>query len=794
MSEEGGSVIDEIETDSKQGKEQMCFLNPLFLLDYRYSTVVFSRPAGPNFRFSMMRLLKIAAAPLVAVSLFAPVKAPAADFELVGLEMTRLLQNGHYARLPFDEKMSERFLTLYLDSIDGTRSYFLKGEVAEFHRRYDRVLHDLISAKQVMPVAVEIFEIYRNRVAEQVAFVRDELKKNDFKFESQKSVVRDRELADWPKDLKSLERLWRDQLEDLLLTEIIRRERLRKLAKEQGKPDPFEGEPSPTEKASQRFERLSKMIETTDEEDVANYFLSAVAKAHDPHSEYLSANELEQFKIDISNELVGIGARLSMNDAGETQVRGIVNGGPADEQGDLRLGDRVIAVSPSNEGRWVDIMFKPINRVIEHILGEEGSEVGLRVKRSVDGKDETLEITIERGVVTMKEDLTTAEIYEYGEGEKAVKLGVIRIPSFYFDFDNTGSRVSVDVLKILKRLNKEGVDGIALDLRSNGGGSLPEVQRLTGFFVGRGPVVQVRSINGQVESLDSLNRKPVYDGPMVLMTNKSSASATEILSGALQDYNRAVVVGANSTFGKGTVQKTMDIGDFMPILADRERAGWLKLTFQKYYRVSGSSVQIRGVVPDIVLPALSDAYERGEEYQEFALSHDVIRKDPEFEAMDRGNLHVPMLREKSKGRSFKDQDFAYLREDIQRAKEEIKDNKVTLNREGRLMELKEDENRRKTRREEREKRFAKMEEEDRKAFKIYRLSLDDLEEETLPLLDLKKDDNRYIRTEEDELEELEQSLDWPSGLDLVKRESLHVLRDLVKATQADPVAVAIPND
>ncbi|YCM43800.1 carboxy terminal-processing peptidase [Verrucomicrobiaceae bacterium 227] len=740
----------------------------------------------------MMKFLRFAAAPVMALSFLVPVQAPAADFELVGLEMTRLLQNGHYARLPFDERMSERFLTLYLDAIDSERCYFLEAEIADFRRSYNRILHDMISAKEVMPVAVGIFEIYRGRVAERVQFVEEQLAGGEFKFESDRSISRDREKASWPENSGALEQLWRDQLEDLLLTEIVQRERLTARAKELGKPVPFQNDPSPEEKIRLRFERLIKTIEGANDEDVANYFFSSVARAHDPHSEYLSANELEQFKIDVSNELVGIGARLSMNDAGETEIRGIVNGGPADLQGDLELGDRIIAVSPGNDGVWVDIMFKPINRVIEHILGEVGSEVGLRVNRTVEGEMQTLDLTIERGIVTMKDDLTTAQIFEYGEGDASVKLGLIDIPSFYFDFDNTGNRVSVDVLKMLERLKEEEIDGLALDLRNNGGGSLPEVQRLTGFFVGRGPVVQVKSSNGKVEPLNSLNRKPVYGGPMVLLTNKGSASATEILAGALQDYNRAVVVGSASTYGKGTVQKTMDIGDYMPILADRNRAGWLKLTFQKYYRVSGSSVQIKGVMPDLVLPDLSDAYESGEKFQDYALPHDVIRESPGFEPLDRSNLFVSLLQASSEKRVSADQDFSYLLEDIKRAEADLKKNSVSLNLEARVKELQEIEAKRKARLHEREKRFAGMEEQDKKTFKIYKLTLDNVADEVLPLVDSSREEDEYVRSAVDELDDLEETLKWPSGVDSVKREGLQVLHDLVDLTQSRRVALASP--
>ena len=748
----------------------------------------------PNpFKF-MTKFLRFAAAPVMAMSFLLPVKAPAADFELVGLEMTRLLQNGHYARLPFDEKMSERFLTLYLDAIDSERCYFLEAEIADFRESYERALHDLITAKKVMPVAVGIFEIYRGRVAERVKFVKEQLSEGEFQFESDRAIRRDREKAAWPADSEALEQLWRDQLDDLLLTEIVRRERLTVRAEELGKPVPFQGEPSPEEAVKLRFERLTKTIESANVEDVANYFFSSVAQAHDPHSEYLSANELEQFKIDVSNELVGIGAKLSMNDSGETEIRGIVNGGPADTQGDSKLGDRIIAVSPKNDGEWVDIMFKPINRVIEHILGEEGSEVGLKVKRSVKGEVEILDLTIERAIVTMKDELTTAQIFEYGEGDATLKLGVIHIPSFYFDFDNTGNRVSVDVLKMLERLKEEEIDGLALDLRNNGGGSLPEVQRLTGFFVGRGPVVQVKSINGRIEPLNSLNRNPVYDGPMVLLTNKGSASATEILAGALQDYNRAVVVGASSTYGKGTVQTTMDIGKFMPILANRHRAGWLKLTFQKYYRVSGSSVQIKGVMPDLVLPDLSDAYESGEKFQDYALPHDVIRKSPGFEPLDRSNLFVSLLQANSQRRVSSDQEFSYLLDDIKRAEAEIGKNSVSLNREERLQELLANEETRKGRMKEREERFAKIEEEDKKTFKIYKLTLDHLDDEVLPLVDPSKAEEEYVRSAVDELDDLEQTLKWPSGVDSVKREGLQVLHDLVDLTQSRRVALAVPKD
>ncbi len=738
----------------------------------------------------MLNFRKFTTVVALAAGIFFAAPARGADFELVGRELARMLQNGHYARLAFNEDLSSRFLERYLDSLDGNKIYFLDREVADFKRRYERVLHDRISTKSIMPVAKSIHEVYRGRVTARVTYVKYLLTTKEFPFEEKRSIIDDRSEAKWPTDGLELQKLWSDNLEDLLLSEMVRRERLKARAIEAGKPDPFRKKPSVKKMVELKFDRLLKAIEEMEEEDVANYFFSAVTKAYDPHSEYFSASEMAQFKIDVSNELVGIGARLDSNDNGEIEIKGIVNEGPADRQGDLKLGDRIIAVSAKNDGKWKSVIFKSIDRVIEDVLGEEDAPVGLRVRRDVDGEEQVIDIAIPRGVVTMKDELTTARIYEYQRGDKSLRLAVMTIPSFYFDFDDTGSRVSVDVERLLERLKVEKIDGLALDLRDNTGGSLPEVQRLTGFFTGRGPVVQVRSKSGQIRALNSLHRKPLYDGPLIVLTNKNSASATEILAGALQDYNRAVVVGAASTYGKGTVQKTMDISDYMPILADREGAGWLKLTFQKYYRVSGSSVQIKGVVPDLVLPDISDGFEKGEGLKKYALPHDIIRRSPNFKPFDRAGLFIPEIAQKSRKRVEAEQYFKYLRSDIERAKKAREENSTSLSYDERLVELKENEERRASRRKEQIERFAKIEKRDQKEFKIYRLTLDDLNAGQLPLVDPKDESDDYIRRAVDEIADLEETLKWPSGIDAVKREGLHVLRDLIDEIESEVLARA----
>ena len=488
---------------------------------------------------------------------------------------------------------------------------------------------------------------------------------------------------------------------------------------------------------------------------------------------------------------MGIGALLRAEDDGATKIEGSVNNGPADRQGELKLKDRVVGVDATNSGEFVDIMFMPLDKVVEMIRGEEGVEVGLKVEPADGAPGETRIIVIKREEVTMKDELTTAEVISYGEGENATKFGVIKMPSFYFDPEDRNVRVSLDLELILERLKKEGIEGLAIDLRGNGGGSLEEVRRITGFFVGKGPVVQIKMTNGHIEALKSPFRKPKYEGPMVILTDKGSASASEILAGALQDYNRAVVIGESSTYGKGTVQQPLEIGRFMPLFADHDRAGAVKLTIQKFYRVAGSSTQLEGVVPDIVLPSVRDALEVGEKYAKHALAHDDIRRAPEFEPLPRQNLFVPMLAAESVKRIEKDQDFKYVLEDTARLEEQLEANSLSLNIEKRRKEIAEADARRKARNAERIKRFAEIAEQDNKEFKMFRLTLDDVDADTLPEVDLKSDNERHMRRAKDEIADLDDTPEWPSGLDSTKREGLLVLRDLAGAVKAAEVAGVI---
>jgi carboxyl-terminal processing protease len=430
-------------------------------------------------------------------------------------------------------------------------------------------------------------------------------------------------------------------------------------------------------------------------------------------------------------------------------------------------------------------MFMKIDKVVEYIRGKEGSTVALKVEPAGGPPGETKIVVIQRGKVEMKDEQASGELIEMKADKGASRrLGVITLPSFYADFEEGKIRCSVDVERILKRLTEEKIDGLILDLRNNGGGSLEEVRRMTGFFIDSGPVVQVKNTLGQVQVKDSDGGKPIYTGPMVVMTDKSSASASEILAGALQDFNRAVIVGDSSTFGKGTVQQPMDIGKMLPLFAARNRAGFLKVTIQKFYRPSGSSTQMDGVVANVAIPSLADALDMGEAFLDHPLPHDRIRPAGDFKPLDAQALFMPRLKELSQERLNACKDFSYVIEDVMKAKDRLKTNRLSLNMAAREMELAESDALQKSRNAERRVRFAKMSEEDKKTMSFFKLTLEDLEKGA----DLKPynpadEGGEYMRRAKDEAADLDETPKWPTGLDPVKRESISVLKDLVDTTE-----------
>lgn len=710
--------------------------------------------------------------------------AGGADMGEVGDYMSRMLQNMHFERPPFVE-MSQRFVDDFLAELDPQRLFFVQSDVDAFNKDYGDDLASLLLTGEGPHVAETIHGIYRKRVEARVAETKRLLASETFDFSAKEFVARDRKNASWPKDEKDAMNLWKAQVKEALLSEKLRQDLVDKRAKEQKTEVTKDSAQSIKDKILVRHERLlHRVTQDTTESDMAAMLFSTVARAFDPHSDYMKAPEMGRFKDELRNELVGIGAQLLSEESGGTKIAGIILGGPADKQGKLKVDDSIVAVDPdglAGPEPMVDVMFMDSVKVVELIRGDAGTTVALKVSPPAGAAVDADIIEITRGKVELKASLASAQIIQTkGEDGETAKLGIITLPSFYVDFDGKKAGCSDDIESLLVRLNEEKIDGLILDIRGNGGGSLPEVQRMTGLFAGNVPVTQVKNTVGKIEVLHSGVRAPIYTGPMIVMTDKGSASASEILAGALQDLNRAVIVGQSSTFGKGTVQKTLDIAPHMPLFATSRDAGTLKLTIQKFYRPSGSSTQNKGVVPDIVLPAATDAYEFGEAFMPHSLKHDFIRAAATLKAQDRNQLFLPRLKELSDARVKESKDFAWLSDDIAKARQRISENRISLNEEERQKESEETETQQRERNADREKRFAVIREADSKTMKFYDLSLEDvIARKPLVEVDPSKSDGKYIKMSKEKVAGALETVPWPSGLDLQKREGLRILQDMV---------------
>lgn len=736
---------------------------------------------------SYRNLKKIVASASLALASSCAVQAQQpTDYNEVGKQVAILLQNTHISRTKWDEKLSAKFLETFLRDMDPKRMYLLQSDVDRFQNEYGEQLHEMLLRKTSVTAAEDIYTTFKKRVEESTQFINKVLAEEKFDFTQDESIERSRKDSPWPKDRAEAEKLWRATVKDALLGETLRRETVARLAKEQGKPDPLAKEKSPKDKVKLRYERLLHSVTEADKPDMANYFLSAVTRSFDPHTEYMGFREIARFKDSMKNQLVGIGAQLQAEEDGATVIKGIVVGGPADKHGQLKLNDRIVGVDSLNSGEMTDIMFMKIDKVVDLIRGKENTDVRLKVEPAGATPGETTFITITRGKVEMKDEQASAEIIEKKESDgKVRRLGWITLPSFYMDFDNNEASCANDVEKLLRRLIEEKIDGLVIDLRGNGGGSLEEVRKMTGFFINRGPVVQVKNEMGQVEVKDSSLKEPIYKGPMIVMIDKTSASASEILAGALQDHNRAVIVGDSSTFGKGSVQQLMDVGRMMPFFARRDQAGTVKVTLQGFYRPSGESTQMQGVKSDIVLPSVLDGLEVGEAYLDNVLKFERIRRAADFAPLERDNLFLPRLKELSDTRLKDNKDMLYTKEDIAEMKKRVAENKESLNKAVRDKELADADVKRHTRNKDRVERFAAIEKADKETMKFFKLSLTDVDtKKEAHLYDPSAEDEEYMRKAKDETAELDDTPKWPSGMDVVKRESLAILADLIDTTAA----------
>jgi carboxyl-terminal processing protease len=736
-----------------------------------------------------------------------------------------MLQNHHYSHREFDNEMSEMMLKNYLDLLDPRHTFFYQDDVDKFRKSYNETLDDHVMLRDISP-ANEIYDLYTTRVRERVAFVKKALQERKFTFDSDKSIDLKREKLPWPKNKAASDELWLSLLENDLLQERMidearaksEAEKAEKKAKSEAKGEskpeakteaeatpkkPAESgeaiakkaeaakpvkKETPEQRVAKFYERVLESLEENDREDVVDFFLSSLSTSYDPHTEYMSVRELENFDIQMKHQLVGIGAMLGIDEVTEVAViQGIVVNGPADKQGELKLNDKIIAVAQGN-AEYVETRSLKLQKIVEMIRGSKNTTVKLKVIPAED-ESSVKEISIVRAEVELKDKLANAELLETpADLGKPSKLGWISLNSFYADMEGGKVSTTDDVEKLLRRLIKENIDGLVLDLRGTRGGSLEEAIKLTGLFIPAGPVVQIKGHDGEITFRECTNAQAVYDGPMIVLTDKESASASEILAAALQDYKRAVIVGDKSTFGKGTVQTILPVERYMPFFSDKSRAGSLKVTIQKFYRIAGGSTQKMGVVPDLIIPSLRDVMDFGEGSAENALPYDTIPVVP-FTPWKSTPLPIKELAAGMNSRISSNPDFDYLEEEAKRLKERMDRQTVALSKAKREAEREANEKRRKAYEADREKRAAEVAERLKKdGFKTYHLTVDNADK---PGLVSHKEFTSEMRNgmrmaaregEEDGGAESE----YPYGQEPTRLETIHIMRDLIELTHGRP--------
>jgi carboxyl-terminal processing protease len=695
-------------------------------------------------------------------------KSNAADPRQVAITVGRLLEQGHYSRQKLDAEMSKRILATYLENLDYSKLFFTQEDVDQFNQKYAGTLGDSILLGDLQP-AKEIHGVFKARVEDRVAKIHQLLKK-DYTFKSSRTVALDRRKEPWPANMNEADVLWRDRIEGELL-----QERLNKLAVDPG-----------PKVVGRRYDQLLKSVDERDDEDLNQLFLNSVAQSYDPHSEYLGRSDLESFEINMRLSLTGIGAELRSDD-GYAKVQRLLPGGPAQMSSKMSVGDRIAAVAQGKEA-FVDTVDMKLDKVVEMIRGKKGTVVRLQViPANATDPSKRRVVELVRDNVKLTEQEAKAEIIEKELPDGSIqKLGWITLPSFYQDMEKsrTGKSTSRDVAALLKRLEQEQIQGLIVDLRRDGGGSLDEAIKMSGLFINQGPVVQVKDANGDIDVLKDREGNALYTGPMIVLVNKLSASASEIFAAAMQDYGRALIIGDSSTFGKGTVQTMLELGRFMPMLGNSSNdAGALKLTVQKFYRVAGGSTQLRGVVSDIKLPSLTDNSEFGESALQHPLAYDEVEPAPIDVAANRKPLSVDELRQRSANRVGQDSQFQDISEDIRQLDERLKNNRLSLNE-----SVRRDEMAREAKQKEKEEGDRKKAEADDHT-KTYELSLADVDKPQLKLVERKPDaaaspksgKAKSARTGDSPIEDALDDDDSVnlSGSDPAKREALSILSDLI---------------
>jgi carboxyl-terminal processing protease len=628
--------------------------------------------------------------------------------ESVGELVTEFIQKSHYSHISVDDELSSRVMDRYIESLDGNRMYLLESDI-EFFENYRYQLDDIVRSKPLNPV-FEMFSVYQTRVRERLDFALAQLE-SEPDFSVSEDYQFDRSEEPWAKTEAELDEIWRKRVKN----DVLRLELADK---------PWE---ESQELLRKRYKRYLKRIDQVKADDVFETFMNAFAHTLDPHSSYLSPRNSEEYRIQMSLSYFGIGASLQL-DEDYVQIVNIIPGGPAAIDGKLKPKDRITGVAQGPEGEMVDVIGWRLDDVVDLIRGPANTVVRLQIipAGALPGSGEKT-IALTRDQVKLEEQAAKSDIVTVPRDGREWRIGVIEVPSFYRDYramssgDKDYTSTTRDVKRLIGELEEEGIDGLVLDLRGNGGGHLTEATALSGLFIDNGPVVQLRNSSGRISRLDDPDpvARVAYNGPLTVLVDRFSASASEIFAAAIQDYARGVIIG-QQTFGKGTVQNLYSLDQYLKPEAG-PGYGQLTLTIGKYYRVTGESTQHRGVNPDIALPSLIDTEQFGESVRDSALPWDTIQTT-RFRAGEPLDSTIESLTVNQMERAKSDPNFKYLVDRTRDAEEARQRKTVSLNYEQRLTE-----------REDEMDRALQRENDRRQALDLEPLeSLEDLDEEDLP--------------------------------------------------------------
>ncbi len=592
-------------------------------------------------------------------TLFTPLSSEEV-YGVTAAELLAELEEKHYSRVLFDDLFSDKVFDAYLKALDGQRLYFLQEDIDQL-AIYSTSLDDTLKTGNIDP-AFEIYNLYHKRLLERLVYAIDQVENHltSYDFTLDESIEIEREEAPYALTTAELDELWRLRVKNSALSLKLANLEIAEIQ----------------ERLSKRYRQQLNQVLKTNNRDVFQSYLATVASTIDPHTSYFSPRDSENFNMGLRLSLQGIGAQLTTEDE-YTKVVELIKGGPAERGKELKAGDRIIGIAQGVDGEMKDVIGLRLDDVVDQIRGEKGTVVRLNViPAEATGETQAHVVSITRDTVKLEDQSAKKEVLEVTYNEGIYKVGIIKLPTFYFDFEaaaagQTDYKSSTrDVKLLLEELKAEGVDAVVMDLRDNGGGSLTEANDLVGLFIDTGNTVQIRYSglrNGFVRAYGDGNPEVTYDGPLGVLVNRASASASEIFAGAIQDYQRGIILGGQ-TFGKGTVQEIIPM-DY----------GQVKLTRSKFYRISGASTQHRGVVPDILFPDRYQAIkEMGESNLDGALPWDTVRP-VEY------NTYFPIkdiltdLQVKHDERVANDPDFIYLAEQIERSREMRERTLLSLN-------------------------------------------------------------------------------------------------------------------